>query len=167
MAYDNDAYMLDCATRLKDIGHTEEVPKFARISGLTQLEEFLSNISKLQFPALLVHNNHEGRLGDPGRSDNYLDSPYFVFYVVKHAEYDNHDAQQEAKESCKNIGFKIIARMLRDKRNPVSNAGLMFLDFSNIPYQTIGPIGDNCFGVMFSFTVADTANITYNADDWE
>lgn len=91
-------------------------------------------------------------------------TPYFVFYVVQHAGLEDYDAQQAAKEECKTIGFKIFSKMLREKRLDLN--GLAFLDFTVVPYQTIGPIGDNCFGVMFSYSVTDMANITYNSNDW-
>jgi hypothetical protein len=164
MIFDFNTYMLECAAKLKEIGHTEDHPKFFRVSGLGQLDEFLSSLKKVEFPALLVHNNQEGNIGDASRSDNYLDSPYYVFYVVDHAKLQNFDEQEAIKKSCKAIGKKILSRMLRDKRRMAN--GLTFADFTGIPYQTIGPIGDNCYGVMFSFTVADNANLFYDADDW-
>jgi len=162
--FDFITYMRDCATRLKDIGHSESSPKFFRISGLVQLDEVLGNLSDIAFPAMLVHDNTEGNIADRNISDNYLDSPYFTFYIVDHVEYGNYQKQQEAKANCKAIGMKILARMLRDKKR--GNLGLTFLQFSNIPYQSIGPIGDNCYGVMFSFSVPDTANLIYDPDDW-
>jgi len=162
--FDFITYMRDCATRLKDIGHSESSQKFFRISSLIQLDEVLGNLSEIAFPALLVHDNVEGTVGDINISDNYLDSSFYVFYVIKHVEYGNYQQQEDAKADCKAIGLKILSRMLRDKKR--GNLGLTFLQFANIPYQTVGPLGDNCFGVMFSFSVPDTANLIYNAEDW-
>jgi hypothetical protein len=162
--FDFITYMYDCAARLKDIEHSESNPKFFRISGLNQLDEVLGSLSEINFPALLVHDNTEGTIADQSVSNNYLDSPYYVFYVIEHADVGNYQAQQEAKTNCKALGLKILSRMLRDKIH--THNGLTFLQFTNIPYQSIGPVGDNCFGVMFSFTVPDTANLTYNTDDW-
>jgi len=158
------AYMRDCAVRLKSIGHSVQSPKFFRISGLMQLDEVLSNLSEMSFPALLVHNNTDGTIADRGVSDNYVDSPYYVFYLVGHVEHGNHQQQEEVKARCKLIGMKILARMLRDKYR--GNHGLTFLQFNNIPYQSIGPVGDNCYGVMFSFSVPDSANLVYSENDW-
>jgi len=165
MTFDFITYMRDCATRMKDIGHTDATPRFFRVSGIGQLDEMLSSLSQMQFPALLVHNNHDGSIGDRSTSNNYLDTPYYVFYVVEHAPLDDFDAHETVKANCKAIGLKILARMVRNKRDMLY--GLTFLDFRNITYQTIGPIGDNCYGTMFSFTVSDTANLVYNASDWD
>lgn len=162
--FDFIAYMLDCATRLKAIAHSEENPRFFRVSGLSGLEEYMQQFNEAQYPALLVHDNTDGSMGDPNRSSNYLDNPYYVFYVVDRPEYGNADQSEAAKKRCKAIGKKILAKMLRDKTRAMK--GLDYLDFTNIPYQTIGPIGDQAVGVMFSFSVREDANIIYNADDW-
>jgi hypothetical protein len=164
MTFNFITYMRSCAETLKDIGHTEQTPKFFRISGLLELDEVLSNLSDMGFPAMLVHDNTEGVIADRAPSDNYLDTPYYVFYIVQHVSYADHDAQELAKAQCKTIALKILARMLRDKKR--GKNGLTFLQFNNIPYQGIGPIGDNCHGVMFTFQVPDSANLIYNADDW-
>lgn len=163
--YDHIAYMLDCATRLKDIAHTEDTPKFFRVSGLAGMEEYLQQLNEAQYPALMVHDNTDGAIGDPNRSSNYLDNPYYVFYVIDRPEYGNADQSEAVKKKCKVIGKKILAKMLRDKTRGLK--GLDFLDFSNIPYQTIGPIGDQAVGVMFSFSVREDANIIYDGNDWE
>jgi len=164
MSFNFKEYMLDCATRLKDVGHTEDQLKFFRVSSIGHLDEVLSNLSNIEFPALLIQDNMEGNLGDHNTSNNYIDTPYYVFYIIKHVGHENHDQREEAKKECKTIGFKMLSKMVNDKRNLIH--GLTFLQFVNIPYQTIGPIGDNCFGVMFSFSVSDNANLVYNANDW-
>lgn len=164
MQFNFITYMRDCATRLKAIGHTEQTPKFFRISSLAQLDELLSMISDIGYPALLIHDNMDGAIGDRSTSNNYLDIPNYTFYVVEHVSLNDHDAKQQVITNCKNIGLKILAKMKHDKLD--LNQGLTFLQFDNIPYQTIGPIGDNCHGVMFTISVPNQAQITYNADDW-
>jgi hypothetical protein len=165
MIFNFKTYMLETAQKLKAIGHTDSEKKFFRVSGIGQLDELLSNLGIAQFPALIVEENQDGVLADRAPSDNYLDTPYFVFYIAEHVPLEDHDAREAAKLNCKLLGFKIIGRMLRHKRRGMF--GLTFLNLRNVNYQTIGPIGDNCYGVMFSFTVSDTADIMYNADDWE
>lgn len=162
--FDFIPYMKDCATKLKDIAHTDDNPKFFRVSGLAGLEEYMQRFTEAQYPALLVQDNQDGSIGDMNRSDNYLDNPYHVFYIVDRPEYGNADSSEATKKRCKAIGKKILAKMRRDKRNQAN--GLAFMNFSNVPYQSIGPIGDQAVGVMFSFTVPDQSDMVYNADDW-
>ncbi len=162
--FDFIPYMRECAIRLKDIMHTESQPRFFRISGISQLEELLANLPDASSPALLVENNEQGRLADPGPSDNFLDIPYFAFYIIEKAPFNDFDHIEEIKANTKAIGLKIFARMLHDRRH-VRN-GLIMLKFDSVPYQSIGPIGDNCFGTMFSFTVMNVVDTRYTPLDW-
>jgi hypothetical protein len=164
MAFDLHSYMLNCAVRLDDVRHSQDQPRFFRVSGIGHLDEMLSSLSEIQFPAILIQDNVDGSISDRSNSNNYLDIPYFVFFVIDHAEFGDYDSIQQIKMDCKAIGLKILSRMVRDKRD--MKHGLTFLNFQNIDYQTVGPLGDNCYGVMFSFTVADVANLVYNASDW-
>ena len=162
--FDFISYMRDCAVRLKDIQHTNETPRFFRISGISQLEELLANLPDASSPALMVENNIEGRFSDPGPSDNFLDTPYYTFYVIGKVSFNDFDEIEQVKKNTKEIAEKIVARMLKDRRN--YRNGLVMLRFDNVPYQNIGPIGDQCYGTMISFTVINTSNSRYNASDW-
>lgn len=163
--FDFLTYMQECAEQLKDILHTAEEKRFFRITGLSQLEELLFNLPDANFPALMVENNQNGNLTDKSPSDNVVDIPYYSFMVIDKAEFNDHDLVQSTKENCKAIGLKIISRMIRDKRNMLNS--LVFLDVSSISYSTFGPIGDNTYGVSFSFTVPWQADITYDSTDWQ
>jgi hypothetical protein len=159
-------YMLDCATHLKDIGHDDTTKRFFRCSGIAGLEELLNQQTDVNGRVLVIHNNEEGSVGDISRADSFLDSPYYVFYVLEKVEdYNDFDAEELAKQNCKAAGFKILSRMIREKR--LGQNGLSFLDFTSIPYQNVGPIGVNFHGVMFSFTVTDIDNkLVYSSEDW-
>lgn len=157
-------YMRDCAIRLKDIQHSDNSPRFFRISGIRQLEELLSSLPDASTPALMVENNTDGRVGDLSQSDNFLDIPYHVFYIIAKATFNDHDSIQNAKINTKEIGFKILGRMLSDRRNRLH--GLIMVDMKSISYQTVGPIGDHCFGTMFSFNIANLAGLAYDKNEW-
>lgn len=162
--FDFIPYMRDCALRLKSIQHSASAPRFFRISGLRQLEELLSSLPEASTPALMVENNTDGRVGDFSVSDNFLDIPYHVFYVISKANFNDHEAIENAKKNTKAIGFKILGRMLRDRNSGLH--GLIMVDMKSISYQTVGPIGDNCYGTMFSFNIANAAGIKFIAEDW-
>jgi hypothetical protein len=162
--FDFLTYMLQCAEELKELKHGENYNRFFRITGLTQLEELLFNLSDANYPAMMVENNQVGNLTDRGSSDNVVDVPYHTFMIIEKAEFNDHDAVEAAKASCKAIGLKIISRLIRDKRRMLN--GLVFLDVSGIAYDTFGPIADNTYGVSFSFTVPWQADVTFNSADW-
>lgn len=162
--FDFMSYMLDCATRLKEISHSESEKRFFRISDLYNLDEFLFNLPDAKYPAMLVLDDVQGNFADRSKSDNYVDIKSNTFIVVADAPFNDHDKVEEVKESCKAIGLKIIARMIHEKRNMLN--GLIFLDTTSIVYTTVGPIADNVFGVMFSFKLTDQLSTKHNPEDW-
>jgi hypothetical protein len=163
--FDFIAYMRDCAVRLKGFGHSDSQQRFFRITGLTQLEELLFNLPDASFPALMVENNQNGTLTDRSPSDNYVDIPYYSFMVAAKADFNDHDQIEAAKVLCKSLGLKIISRMVHDKRRMA--VGLTFLNVSGIAYNTFGPVADKIYGVSFSFTVPDLAEINYDPLHWK
>ena len=69
-------YMLDCATRLKTLGHTSSNPRFFKVNTIIGLEELLNNIGVANYPALVIQASTRGSVGDEARSNNFLDNPF-------------------------------------------------------------------------------------------
>lgn len=166
MPFNFKTYMLNVATRLKDIGHTEEKKRFFETSNISTLDGLFANLNQAHETILIAQVNPEGSIGDPNKSNNYRDEGYFVFYVAKHeSEFNSASLVNAAKEHCKNVGFKIFAKMRRDKAT--LNSDLRFLQFTRVPYQAIGPFANGWYGVMFSFRVDENASaLNYNENDW-
>jgi hypothetical protein len=172
--FDFKTYMAECAIKLKSIGHTTQSPKFFVVSSIANLESLLANLTTgASFPAIVIHDSQEGHFGDQLQSQNFIDHSDYTFYVIdKVTKINDIDHMEEVKRNCKAYGFQIIGRMLKHKkealRSPAGNDpyGLQLFEKRNIAYQTIGPIGNNCFGVMFFITVPSVADVTYDNDDW-
>lgn len=165
MTFDALTYFRTMATKLNDIGHTEENEHFFRVRNLYDMNELLDRLSNANFPALLINDSMDGSMGDFAMSDNYLDEPQFVFYVLAEADITNQASIDQAVQTAKTIGQKIISMMLRHKMQ--GKHGLEFLDMTNIPYQTIGPIGDFCYGMMFFVNVSEHIELIVNPEDWD
>lgn len=163
--FDFNAYMLDCATRLKDIGHTASAPKFFHANSVIGLDELLNNISIAQYPALVVLNLSEGRVGDSNRSNNYLDIPVYTAFVLG-APLHTSDPEtiRLEKQKCKNIMFKILGKIRHDKVRQLN--GLQFVNMLNIPYQEVGPLGAGSYGTMVNIEVTYHNGLPYNDNDW-
>ena len=166
--YNHIAYMLEVAEKSKDILHTTSKPHFHRISGLVMLEEFLANISNIA-PGfhLLAEEDLNGQfIGD----DNPLDRSNYMFFIVKQVKPEDHNARQQVKRDCKAVIKKIVGRMRKHWREAQKVGddayGLRNFDTENILYQTIGPIGDNCFGIECRFSIIEKAGTTYDNADW-
>ncbi len=158
-------YMCDCATNLKDIRHSAEKPGYFRVTNITQLEELLQNLPDAQFPALIVNSSPEGVVGDFSNSDNILDHPTYLFYVVDKTTFGDIDSQVDAKANCKAIVLKILSKLIYDKRKQKN--GLAFLQLGSIQYYAVGPIGDNCFGIGAEFSLYELLPVEYDPKDWD
>ena len=175
MAFNFTEYMRNIAISLKDIAHIEDDEDnkhFYRVSGLGMLEEVLQSLTKGKFPALIVEDNLFSRFYDGG-SENFLDTQNYTFYICKQLnDYTDATGREEILKDCQEILYKIISKMIKDRRNdhacvqPLT--GLRNLDISSFFIQSIGPIGDMCYGLMFSFTIVNPVamDIIYNANDW-
>ena len=166
--FDFITYMRTVATKLKDIGHSENKPCFYRMSGIASLEEVLAKLTHGQFPAIVVEDSLEGRLLDQ-LSDNIMDREYYVFYIFDRVEFLNHDAREATKRKLRTIARKVKSRMLRDHRTDIdweSSHGLRNLEINSLSYRNVGPVGDNLIGLAVSFTILENPGLAYNPDDW-
>ena len=154
----------EIAKKLKDINHSEEARRFFRISGIAGLEEYIAELPEVDGVSLMVVENPEGRISD-NQGDNFTDTPSYEFYIATKYEFNNHTARVAAKEQCKAVGQKILARMLRDSRLRLH--GLTLMQFTDIPYFPIGPFGDQAIAVYFRFDVNQYSGLVYNENDWQ
>ena len=159
-------YMLDCATRLKDLGHTQSNPRFFKVNTIIGLEELLNNIGVADYPALIIQNSTRGHIGDEARSNNFLDNPFYTFYIITAPMQTDFslDDLRLAKEQAKSIGFKILAKMRHDRYRQLN--GLHFMKFLNVPYLEVGPLGVGSYGIMFNFEVPHSHQLPHNPNDW-
>ena len=157
-------YLLDVAERLIDLQHTDANNRFSRVSSVIGLEEYLSNMTFNTGWQLIAVDTRSGRFDDGSASDNLIDSQLYTFYLVKAIELHNFDARQQLIKDCEAIVKKILSKMFYDKREGLN--GLLDLQRGSVSYDTIGPIGNNCHGLMVFFTVLDATNIAYDANDW-
>lgn len=165
MTFDAVSYFRTAATKLKAIQHSSQNPKFFRIRSLIAMDELLNSLSVASFPALLVHDTIDGSIGDFASTESFIDAPQCIFYVLNKADITDPSSIDTAVRNAHAIGNKIISMMLSHKSK--AKYGLQFLDISNIPYQTVGPIADNCFGIMYIISVAEHIALTVNTADWD
>lgn len=174
MNFNYTAYMLDIAIRLLDIAHVEgdeSLRHYFRISSLTNIEELLQCINTAAYPALIVEDMRIGRYID-NSSEDLLDNQSYSFIICKPVTLTDYAERETVIKECEAIYKKIISRMLRDRKNDYKQGtiktGLRNFDANSIYYQTVGPIGDNCIGIMVSFSMLNplAQDLVYNAKDW-
>jgi hypothetical protein len=125
-----------------------EILKVYKVSGLSSLEEMLSDIRNNPQCCLCVRDAGDGFLDLKTRR---LDSAYHTFYVMVKAETNNHDSRLQAKRSAMKTCIKLMDRAKKDSNDfgdPVYG-----LDFSKIDYSEIGPLGSNYYGYSFGYSI--------------
>lgn len=174
--FDFTTYMKNVAIKMKAISHQEESEKqkrFYRISGLSGIEELLSNLTdKDMYPAILVNDLGYGRIADNGNAVNYLDRQTHIFYIVNYCDLNDFDAKEQSLATLKSIMYKIIGKMRKDYREDnkgtVPKTGMRNLDQGSFFYQVISGFGPHCHGLMISFEMTPPveSDMKYNSNDW-
>jgi hypothetical protein len=162
--FDFLTYMKQVAENLIELQHSENDRHFHRIESLGGLEELLQNLNFISGYQMLVIDRSSISLDDTSRSDNLIDRAFYTFFILKHAGLNNFDEIEQVKKGCRTTAEKILSKMFYDKR--LSRNGLLNLDRSSVFYDTHGPIGNNFFGIMCTFAVADASDIAFNQNDW-
>jgi hypothetical protein len=147
------------ATKLKDVAHTPDAPKFARFN----IEEILAGMAHGIDPTTpcLLLESFEGRLSEEG--DNVMDTQDAAFLIMQWCELEDFGAQNAIIDRAKKIGFKIVAKLRHDARKDV---GLKHFDRNSVAYEKVGPIFENCFGYRFTFSFFNPVSLAVNAADW-
>ncbi|MEH0153741.1 hypothetical protein V6R21_06305 [Limibacter armeniacum] len=155
-------YMLDVATRLKDIGHTPKTPRFARntdeLKNLANGDMDASNLI-LFLDAYNVQFNHN--------NDDYnVSNKTLTFYLLKGCEKNDFDQEEQIYADCEIVLMKIFSKMQQEKWE---GGNLMrFFDLNNTTYSPVGPEVHNAFGleVQMRFTNGVNADLVYDEADW-
>lgn len=166
-------YLEDVARSSIYIAHTDSDPHFSIASGLSEIEQFLSNMLVADKVQLIALSDLSG--GFENSSDvNLFERPYHQFMIVKKQDQLGNMAEHDiALRECKLIGKKIFAKMCHDQLNasrlPASQDpfGLRALDQRSIKYFSVGPIADNFVGIQFSFATGQQDTEVYDPDEWE
>lgn len=169
MTFDYVAYMRTLAQKNKLLLHTAEKPAFYRVSSITGLEELITSGSFGKNRCLIVLDAREGRFVD-NDSDNLLDDQYYTFFVLEHADALDPNKRSTALRFSMIVAKQLLSKMFKDKREAQQGKEpkwLMNLDKASIYYKEIGPIGDNFWGYMYSFSLLEPPGIQYNENDWQ
>lgn len=163
--FDPVAYFRMVALHLKDLHSENGQNRCFRIRSVASLDELLGSLPSASFPALMVHSSKDGLLGDLSKSDVPVDQPQLVFYVMDRAGFGDEASVEAAISRCHQLANAILAKMLQHRSQ--ARHGLEFLDFSGISYQSVGPLGDHCFGMMYLFKLVQPIDLSCHDNDWK
>lgn len=126
----------------------EVLQKIYRISGISNIEEMLSDLRNNPACCLMVKDSGDGKLN---LRDRRLNTAFHTFYVFTRAKVNDTESRVAAKRLSMHAGLRLLDRM-REDADEFGSAAFGFND-QNIDYSEIGPIGQNYYGYGFSFTV--------------
>lgn len=124
--------------------------------------------STIKYPALIL-TSLSGTF-EASNLDNILDSINGGFLIVGHLDQiDDFSGEMQLVSKMKKIGTDIIARMLHDhmKCEPLALKAIPGFNINSVGYETLGPVFDNDFGVMYSFKLIDYLNLVYDSSKWD
>lgn len=168
--FDFIAYMKNIAETHTDIQHSSSNAHFFLVSGIGQLDEFLSRINKVNAPALCVEVNPEGQVISP-LDNNVIDIPTYRFYILNEAGSGKFEDMQNAKKNSKSLGFKLLAKIKHDKHQALYynvDNGLHYVEL-NFNYQVLGPLAQKWYGCMFTIRLEQSAydaGMIYDPDEY-
>jgi hypothetical protein len=154
-------YFKNVAIKLKDILHSDDNKRFARIN----IEEVFNSSMDMDFNNICMTLEAYETGVDDQLSDNLRDMKTGAFMLVKKAVIGSFDDEDQVISDTEKTAYKIIAKMKKDKS---LNTAIKHLDLGSIKINKVGPLFDNCFGwrVTFSFDESMNNNVKYGPEDW-
>lgn len=125
-----------------------EIKGIYRVSGLSGMEEAMQNLRTLTPLMLFSEDDADGFLD---LEDGNFDNGFHTFSIVDVAKLGDSADRVRALNACMAAALKILKRMIADSKDfgdPVYG-----FDRSRVDYQRIGPLLNNTYGYMFSYTL--------------
>lgn len=134
---------------------------FARITGITFLEDILSNL-KSQQAYLAVDDTDDGVTVRKGGA--YFTKRVVTVYVLRKYKIADQQDRETKLAECRLIRDKLEARIIKDT-NTV--ADMMYVDKTRFPYREVpGYFAAGTCGIYFFITIEEPKNLCYDGDDY-
>ena len=123
--------------------------------------------SNIKYPALIL-TSLSGNF-EASNLDNILDLINGGFLIISHLDQiDDFSGEVQIVSKMKQIGTDIIARMLHDhqKCEHLTLKAIPGFNINSVSYETLGPVFDNDYGVIYSFKLLNNCYLEYNSAKW-
>lgn len=151
------------------IGNGDGKNHFARVLinndvlAQTSLEEFLSELPKMEFPFLVLFSYE---ISYSEASKNKTKHINGSFIIIDKCDPGDFEAQDMIFDNTESIGEDIIARIKEHYDTNMVDKG--YFHTNDVEAEHIGPLCDNFFGTKFYFIAHDYANtqLKYDTAKW-
>jgi hypothetical protein len=123
--------------------------------------------STIKYPALIL-TSLSGTF-EASNLDNMLDSVNGGFLIIGHLDkIDDFSEEVQVLSKMKQIGADIISRMLHDylKGEPLAQKAIPGFNINSVSYETLGPVFDNDYGIMYSYILFTCIHLAYDSSKW-
>lgn len=146
---------------LKPIEHKDLLRAF----GLEDLEDFHSRMTSIGSMCLIAVDGSDIKGKTAGGYRNHAQQ--YNLIVCKPGSNTDPDIMFSAVQECTVVTKEIEAYLLRESQNENNTFGLFrYFEDDSVEFSGVGPIGDNFYGSMLTFTLTTPKAYTKNNDLW-
>ncbi len=149
------SYVKTLASQHKDILHSDQNPRFYKMTSLSQMEGVLTSLLTAKTPAIGINDTLEGRVFN-NNADRTIDRQLYTFYVFGRASLFDHTERKNVTAACKSIAVDFSQRIIADHQSDFAlstSHGLRHLDVESFTYRTMGNLPDGLLAVVVSFVI--------------
>lgn len=121
-------------------------------------------LSEINYPVMVAVDGNDADYDETDSDSLHETSQYFLL-VLMPALRDNPDDILQKQKICRLNAEQIQWRMRQDSAKYTQ--GLIALDGSSFTIRSVGPLGDNLYGVVMGFNVGSPRNFTINPEMWK
>lgn len=162
--YNHFEYCEKLARKLKPIQHTDETRRFFKATEQDELSDLEQRLSDTDGVLLIAIDGVESAY-DWKDSDSLMKRPSYKVAIVEQTTSGDTQSIFNAQEHCKKIGEQVIAYMMNDYHDYVKGMDLLLP--SSFQMKGFGPIGNNYYGILMSYTFDQGVNYEIDPELWD
>lgn len=120
-------------------------------------------LSSINYPVLVAVNGYDADYDD-NNADALQEQSQYFFMILQPAQSDDADDILAKQGECKVCALQVQARMMLDSR--AYTHGLTDLLPETFSIRSVGPIGDNLYGVIMGFNVRQNIQFFIKPEMW-
>lgn len=120
-------------------------------------------LSEINHPVLVAVDGSDSDF-DEGDADSLFETGQYYFLLLQPCRDDDPLDILGKQRQCKAVADEIQGQMRRESADYTN--GLTMLGGDSFTVRSIGPVGDNLYGVIMGFQVARAVNFERNAQYW-
>lgn len=157
--YNHFTYCETLARRLKAIAHTDDRSRFFTAFGIEDLYNFDDKLSSVVGTILIAVDGHESDSTDNG-ADTLTDHRAYSIIIARNTINDRPHTISQAAEHA-----RVLAKQIRNKL--LNEPHLQGIIDRGTQITGIGPIGDNFYGVILTFSLSEPEEFIIDQTYWE